>query len=398
MDTRQTETAQPNQTGDEHVVIIGGGFYGCCLALFHHAQQGYRVTLLERSSELLTRASYNNQARVHQGYHYPRNVVTGLRCVANFARFVQDFGEAVDRSFTKLYAIARLNSKVTANQFWGFCQRVGAPIKPATAEAHALFDSDLVEDVFEVREYAFNAVKLREIILRQLSKTDIVVRYNSTVERITTGSNGTGLTVHLKDGEAVGADSVLSCVYSELNTLLRNSGLPQLPIKHEIAELALVEPPKILKPYGITLMDGPFFSLMPFPAENLFSLSHVRYTPHEGWHDATDPRDPYQYLADTTPVSNYTQMVRDATRYVPAVKSVQYRRSFYEVKTVLTVNERNDGRPILLQRNCGLPGLHVVLGGKIDNIYDIQEAIAPPSNSVTLPELPASQFGGLELS
>ena len=30
-------------------------------------------------------------------------------------------------------------------------------------------------------------------------------------------------------------------------------------------------------------MCGPFFSLMPFPAAGLQTLSHVRYTPHFAW-------------------------------------------------------------------------------------------------------------------
>ena len=40
-----------------------------------------------------------------------------------------------------------------------------------------------------------------------------------------------------------------------------------------------------LKNSGITVMDGPFFSVMPFPAKGLHSFSHVRYTPHYEWQD-----------------------------------------------------------------------------------------------------------------
>jgi glycine/D-amino acid oxidase-like deaminating enzyme len=49
------------------VVVIGGGFYGCSIAEFL-ANHGVQVVLLEQASELLTRASYNNQARLHGGY------------------------------------------------------------------------------------------------------------------------------------------------------------------------------------------------------------------------------------------------------------------------------------------------------------------------------------------
>jgi glycine/D-amino acid oxidase-like deaminating enzyme len=50
------------------IAIIGGGFYGCSVAEYL-ARKGATVILFERSSDLLTRASYTNQARLHNGYH-----------------------------------------------------------------------------------------------------------------------------------------------------------------------------------------------------------------------------------------------------------------------------------------------------------------------------------------
>ena len=51
-------------------VIVGGGFYGCEVA--RELRRYFdRVLLLENEADLMHGASYNNQARVHQGYHYP---------------------------------------------------------------------------------------------------------------------------------------------------------------------------------------------------------------------------------------------------------------------------------------------------------------------------------------
>ena len=85
-----------------------------------------RIVLVERESALLTRASYNNQARVHNGYHYPRSFTTAYRSRVNLPKFVLDWSQAVKKDFTKLYAIARRNSKVTARQFERFCREIGA--------------------------------------------------------------------------------------------------------------------------------------------------------------------------------------------------------------------------------------------------------------------------------
>ncbi len=54
----------------------------------------------------MSRASYNNQARVHNGYHYPRSILTALRSRISFPRFVDEFRDCVDSDFDKYYLIS----------------------------------------------------------------------------------------------------------------------------------------------------------------------------------------------------------------------------------------------------------------------------------------------------
>ncbi len=68
-------------------------------------------------------------------------------------------------------------------------------------------------------------------------------------------------------------------------------------------------------------------------------------------------------------------MIRDATRLMPALAGCRYEESLCEVKAILPRNEADDGRPILLKAHYGLPNHHVIVGGKIDNVYDIVQAI-----------------------
>ena len=68
-------------------------------------------------------------------------------------------------------------------------------------------------------------------------------------------------------------------------------------------------------------------------------------------------------------------MVRDVGRYLPAVLEAKHVDSLFEVKTVLVKNEGDDGRPILFEKHAELPGCYSVLGGKIDNIYDVLEKL-----------------------
>lgn len=138
--------------------------------------------------------------------------------------------------------------------------------------------------------------------------------------------------------------------------------------------MALMQAPDVLKEIGVTVMDGPFFSMMPFPARGLHTLSHVRYTPHFSWKDEQGV-DPYKRLDEYDRATRVDRMVRDVGRYLPAVLEAKYLDSLFEVKTVLVKNEVDDGRPILFEKHAELPGCYSVLGGKIDNIYDVLEKL-----------------------
>lgn len=351
-------------------IVVGGGFYGVVIA--RHLAQAYglrRVVILEQASALLTRASRVNQARVHCGYHYPRSFVTAYRSRVNLPRFSADWQDAVKRDFTKVYAIAREGSRVTANQFERFCQTIGAPLRTPAAEVQALFDSRRIERVFEVDEYAFDYSVLADWARRELDRLGVEVRYGAQVKAVSHDGQRLWLEAETEARQqSFSARMVFNCTYSGLNQLAGASVRTKL--KHEITEMALVQMPEALAGLGVTVMDGPFFSAMPYPARGLHTLSHVRYTPHVHWQDeaGTHPYDVHQCYAK---VSRFERMVRDSARLMPGLLQARWRDSLFEVKTVLTRSEGDDGRPILFEAHADLPGCYSVLGGKIDNVYDI---------------------------
>lgn len=360
-------------------VIIGGGFYGSAIAIYLAKTRGLRrVILLERESKLLVRASYNNQARVHNGYHYPRSFTTAFRSRVNLPRFVRDWPHAVKQDFVKLYAIARRNSKVTARQFERFCHEIGANIKPAEAGLKRLFEPRLIEDVFLVEEYAFDSTRLAEWAVKELQDAGVEIHYSTRALAISCSPADKSLSVaiQLKPGDAssINCRYVFNCTYSGLNQFSGDFPGTKTSLKQEVTEMALMQAPEVLKEIGVTVMDGPFFSMMPFPARDLHTLSHVRYTPHFSWKDEQGV-DPYKRLDEYDRATRVDRMIRDVGRYLPAVLEAKYVDSLFEVKTVLVKNEGDDGRPILFEKHAELPGCYSVLGGKIDNIYDVLEKL-----------------------
>lgn len=362
----------------QDAIVIGGGFYGAAIAVYLAKQRGFnRIVVVERERALLMRASYNNQARVHNGYHYPRSFTTAYRSRINLPNFVRDWPDAVRQDFSKLYAIARRHSKVTAKQFVRFCRDIGARIQPAGQDLRALFEPRLIEDVFLVEEYVFDTTKLASWAERELEECGIQIRFQTQAAAIA-NSHGGALSITLKHAQGIeeqlSSRYVFNCTYSGLNQLNGDFPGTATGLKQEITEMALVQAPPALDNLGITVMDGPFFSMMPFPARGLHTLSHVRYTPHLHWNDMPGI-DPYQKLIQYDKSTRANRMVKDASRYLPAVLDAKYVDSLFEVKTVLMKNESDDGRPILFEKHRELPGYYSVLGGKIDNIYDVLEKL-----------------------
>lgn len=359
-------------------VIIGGGFYGTLIAIYLAEQRGLEdIVLVEREAVLLNRASFNNQARIHNGYHYPRSFTTAYRSRLNLTKFVQDWPDAVKKDFTKLYAIARYNSKVTARQFIRFCQEIGAKIQLADAKHAALFEPRLIEKVFLVEEYAFDATQLAQWIKHKLADCNIQTRLETQVTAINKSANGllqATLRAQSSAEESITSRYVFNCTYSGLNQFAGDFSSLRTRLKQEITEIALLKAPPVLENIGLTMMDGPFFSFMPFPPRHLHTLSHVRYTPHTYWQDQNG-LDPYQKLEQYAQHTRVDRMLRDVSRYLPAIADAHYVDSHFEIKTILTKNESDDGRPILFEKHPALAGCYSILGGKLDNIYDILEKL-----------------------
>lgn len=379
-------------------VVIGAGFYGCVVALYLVRERKLkRVAIVEREKSLMRRASYNNQARVHNGYHYPRSFTTAYRSRCSLPRFVKDWPDAIYQDFSHIYAIAREGSRVTSAQFKHFCKEIGASLEPASSQIKSCFEARLIEEVFVAEEPAFDSAKLARLITRELEQAGVEIMYDTTVTDVQPVRADELRVALAREGHVAHASCayLFNCGYSGLCQIQgvesRARGL-----RHEIAELTLVRVPEQIDKIGVTVMDGPFFSLMPFPSKGVHTLSHVRYTPHQSFLDE-EGKDPYAVLGSYQGESRFERMRRDAERYMPILSGVKYQGSLFELKTILTQNESDDGRPILFERHEELPGMYSIMGGKIDNVYDIlerldQERIVPGAASTNRSAAGAARF------
>ena len=81
-------------------IIIGAGIYGLYIATKLSAEYPLKkICILEYDDKPFQRASYINQARVHNGYHYPRRLSTALKSSHYYNRFINDYSFAINKTF-----------------------------------------------------------------------------------------------------------------------------------------------------------------------------------------------------------------------------------------------------------------------------------------------------------
>jgi glycine/D-amino acid oxidase-like deaminating enzyme len=349
------------------LLIIGAGYYGVKMALHFAAEYDLSVVLVEREKAIMRRASYTNQARVHGGYHYPRALDTAHGSRHHFISFIEENHDAIEWSYESIYGIAR-NSKVSSRQFVKVCNEIGAPIHSAPIAIERLVDHSMIDAIYSVEEYVFNSEVIAAKLSRELDRSNVELRLGSeaTIDSYTEDS------VHVNlNGSNVEATAVINATYAGIDAC----GVPiDYPLRKELAEIAIIMPAPALANYGITIMDGPFFSTLPFPALDAFSLTHVRFTPVSAWH-SEDEALRINYRSGIQPPINAQSMLSDAARFIPAMARSRILGSIYDIKTVVLKREGDDGRPTAVLVSGSSPRIISVLGSKIDTVQDALDAV-----------------------
>lgn len=366
-------------------IIIGAGFYGLYAAL-HCGKKREKVLVLECDREPFQRATYINQARVHQGYHYPRSLSTAMKSAGYFERFNLDHSFCINREFEKIYATSAQYSWSDGEQFKKFCKAAAIPCKEVYPETY--FQKDMCDGAFVTREYTYDAMLLKEHYLEELMKLpNVKMLFNSQITQLEKGQDD--YLCRLSSGDEYRAPFVLNATYASTNQILELLGFEKFKIKYELCEIILCDVNDRLKECGITVMDGPFFSIMPFGKTVFHSLTSVTFTPHTTSYQAL-PVFPCQEKSGRTcsdkrlgncndciakPESAFPYMEKLARKYLRDDFDFRYVKSLFSMKPILTSSEIDDSRPTVVRVYSRKPTFVGVLSGKINTVYDLDEVL-----------------------
>ncbi len=365
-------------------IIIGAGLYGLYAAL-RCGEAGQKILVLEADDAPFKRATYINQARVHMGYHYPRSFSTAIKSAHYFERFCKDYEFCNLTEFEQIYATSAHFSWTNAEEFRRFCR--AAEIRCDDIAPTKYFNPGMCDGTFVTKEYTYDAQILKEWFLEQLTKLpNVELKYGRRVEQIS--QSGEVWEVTAGDVKAI-TPYILNATYAGVNEVHSLLGFEPFKIKYELCEIILCKVSDNLKNVGLTVMDGPFFSIMPFGKTGLHSLTSVTFTPHETSYDSV-ARFACQERSNglckpgmlyncndcpAKPKSAWPYMSQLARKYMRDEYRFEYVGSLFSMKPILKASEIDDSRPTVIREYVNNPRFVSVLSGKINTVYDLDEVL-----------------------
>lgn len=345
------------------VAVIGGGIFGAEIAL-KAASLGLSVKIFEAKADILSGASRNNQNRLHLGFHYPRDLETGRQSIRGFEAFREKYAECIQGGFQNAYFIANENSLTSASSYLDFCQRLGVPFKqikpgdfPVTVTGA---DSGILCD-----EVVYDCNILRELVRQRLRHEKVDVVLGERVSRVS--RTGGCFHVETPNHGLILADVVVNASYGDINRITEQLGFPVVENLYEYTAVPIikVDIPRV----GITIMDGPFMTILPHGKSDNFLLYNVTHSVVAS--AVSKLMDPRWLMTESAPFANqdkrgfFDEMIKLCKEYVPALERAELVGFLEGPRMVLAKKEVSDARPSIVNNYDG--SYVSVFAGKIDH-------------------------------
>lgn len=355
------------------IAVVGGGAFGVMTAA-RLAEANETVTLFERLPGLMQGSSANAN-RLHQGFHYPRHEETARQCARGFRGLTGEFGAAILKGVTNTYFIASERSLTSAGEFLAFCHRLGLPYRRLDLSRCDPAMKHVALGV-STNEVVYDQAVLRRLMIERLDRSGAEVRLGVGVVDLRRSKHG-GFEIESRDGQRCGYDAVVNSSYADLSRLTARLGHPVEARQYEYVAAAVValDWPH---PVSLTVLDGPFMSLLPLDVRGRYLLYHVARSViarHDGGF-----LDPAWLDPTTSPCARIDQrkwfaaLRESCCHFVPALRGARLEGVLQGARMVLAHAEATDARTstvTLLE-----PGYVSVFSGKIDHCLWVAEEVA----------------------
>jgi hypothetical protein len=317
------------------ITIIGGGWVGCHLT--NILKNEHDVTLYEKNEEIFIGTSYNNQNRLHYGYHYARNYETRNLCKTTFYRFINDYGFCVTDIDKNFYCIPNKLSLIDLNTYLKIFDE-----HPSELTTH---NFENTEGCILTNEKHINFEKIKSYFEKEL---DGLIKYEKIDE------------VKL---EELSKNSDL--VIDATNNFMR---LINTDFFYELTITLIYDKIKSTNFDSVTFVDGELFSIYPYK-ENKFTLTDVKLTPLKRFSTIEEIEDYKKTINKEFILNKITEFEDRVKLFIPDFnKYFKYNSYFLSIKS--KVNDESDSRYPVIKKTSNIVSCFT---GKIQGIYIIED-------------------------
>ncbi|OYY73983.1 MAG: hypothetical protein B7Y40_06930 [Gammaproteobacteria bacterium 28-57-27] len=329
--------------------VIGGGWYGCHIAASFRSL-GFEVTVFEREERLFSRASGNNQFRLHQGFHYARSYRTRVQSRDGYMRFIERYPTLSEKVETNLYAVPNQDSLIDFLTYRLIMTSSGIEFREVEPAKYNLSNCS---GVLLTDERVLLTSKARDVFSRRLEGA---LRLGEEVTSIVEHSDSIAV-----NGEIF--DYVVDATWGGFSSI-------DIPVFYEPTLLLYYKSPN-LGSYALTMVDGPLCSIYPTDEVDVFTLSSVTHTPLANFATMQESRAFLNQLSHDTIHQKRRLMEAEISKYYPGfVDDFEYIEPQLSIKTKI-IGATDD-------RSCYVSKFgrrFVVMSGKIDTIFYASETI-----------------------
>ena len=340
-----------------NIAIIGAGIFGVTTASV--LGEEFKMTIFERHKDILTEASYANQYRHHQGYHYPRSPETIKQIKESTVDFEKMYGKAIV-SIPSYIAVAKNGSKVTDDEFRKICKDNNLAYKEEYPTDNFL-NKDEVSACIKTNEAVYDYDVLKELMKKGIENKNVSLKLGTEVKKIKITKDGKKIITFNSNGgyKTEMFDYVINATYANYNTIVDMLGFAKRELEFRFKEFSIIQI-KGPKPQAVMVIDGPFATIVPIGNTDFYTFGDVPLSIHSSKKIYSD-KDFQNWKKDVKP--RILKMLKRCSKWLPILKQARYIKSIFVALTIDMSSRKNDDRITSIAEH-GF-GCFSVLEGKI---------------------------------
>ena len=317
----------------KNILIIGAGVHGSFLAKYlSKSKKIKKIVLIEKNNSICLGSSNATHNRANRGFHYPRSKKTLIECKLGYEYFENNYNRFL-KKIPSYYCIEK-KSKTTFKKYKNFFKKNKLQFKEI--KKNPVIINSRLDGIISGEEGCYNHGEIKKYLLKKLKKNKIKKFYKFNLKKVKLNKKNFHLELYSDKKKITDKfDYVINCTYDNVNKVnqLFSKKFNKKKYLHQLTEIVCVKSKRNLP--GITVMDGPFITIMPhLGKKNEYLL-----------YDVTNSilKTSSKPILIKKPKTNFLKMKKKLSNYMRYTNDLIYKKSIFGNRPI-PINDKTSDR------------------------------------------------------